>query len=173
MSFDKQLDYGKAGESRIANYFKRKGYSVLPVYEKEMTEYKGPTLFTLDNESVIAPDMLIFSKAGGVFWIEAKRKSAFSWHRITQKWTTGIDLHHYESYLQIADKYSPWPVWLLFLHEAGTAKDTPEGMVSPTGLYGGELLNLRENENHRNPLWGKHGMVYWAKDKLKKLGEQI
>lgn len=168
MSFEQKLTYGKAGESRIANYFKSKGYSVLPIYEKEMTEFKGPTLFGFDSSDIIAPDMLVFSESK-CFWIEAKRKSAFSWHRNTGRWTTGIDMHHYENYLQIANKYSPWPVWLFFLHEDGTAKDTPQGKVSPTGLYAGELLNLRENENHRNERWGKHGMVYWAKESLKKL----
>jgi hypothetical protein len=165
-SFSQQLDYGKAGESRIANYFKGRGYSVLPIYEKEMTEYKGPTLFAFDSSSVIAPDMLVFSQ-DNCFWIEAKRKSAFTWHRITQRWVTGIDLHHYEEYLKIADKYSPWPVWLFFLHEAGEAKDTPPGMTSPVGLYANDINVLRHNENHRHKNWGKHGMVYWAVDNLK------
>ncbi len=171
MNFTGKLEYGKAGESRIAAYFKRKGYSVLPVYEKEMTERKGPTLFAFDGTQVIAPDMLVFS-GEKCFWVEAKRKSAFTWHRISRQWVTGIDINHYENYLRIADGLSPWPVWLLFLHESGRAKDTPEGMSSPTGLFGNDLLVLRECENHRHENWGRHGMVYWARKSLKHINPE-
>lgn len=169
MTFSAKLEYGKAGESRIASYFKSKGYSVLPVYEKEMTEHKGPTIFAFDGTQVIAPDMLVFGSSG-CFWIEAKRKAAFTYHRNTSRWVTGIDLHHYENYLRVSSELSPWPVWLLFLHERGNkAKDTPEGMESPYGLFGNDLVVLRECENHRHSNWGKHGMVYWARESLKLL----
>lgn len=119
--------------------------------------------------NLIVPDMLVF-KTNKVLWVEAKRKSAFSWHRQTGRWTTGIDLVHYDDYLKVAIR-SPWPVWLMFLQCDGRAKDTPPDKESPTGLYCGTLRWLRANENHRSGKWGKGGMVYWADTTLTKLAE--
>jgi hypothetical protein len=149
------------GESRIATWLMRRGYSVLPVYEKEINTGKGPQLFSLDKK-LIAPDMLAF-RGDTVKWIEAKHKSVFSWHRISKKWVTGIDLKHYQDYLQVALR-SPWPVWLLFLHEKDYTDEWPHNC--PTGLYGHELLYLADHENHRHSNWGKGGMVYWAHETL-------
>ena len=167
MGFKKQLHIGKIGESIIAEWLKHRGYNVLPVYEKEISEGKGPTLFTFDNKDIICPDIFVFN-GETAFWVEAKHKSAFSWHRITKRWVTGIDLKHYYDYLEIANKYSSWPVFLLFLHRDGTAKDTPIGMISPTGLYGEDILILSGKENHRHENHGKTGMVYWAISSLNK-----
>jgi len=163
-SFSSQLSFGKVGESAIAEWFKRKGYAVLPVYEVEMNTGKGPQVFTLDAE-LVAPDMLCFN-GKRVYWIEAKHKSVFTWHRITGRWTTGIDKHHYEDYLRVAEK-SPWPVWLLFLHRNGYTDEPPHDC--PAGLFGRELLYLREHENHQHKGWGKYGMVYWAHETLLQL----
>ena len=167
MAFSSTLRFGKIGESAIAEWFKRKGYSALPVYEKEISEGKGPQLYT-PVASLIAPDLVVLRGDGRVFWIEAKHKTAFTWHRNTQTWNTGIDLRHYEDYLKVA-QVSPWPIWLLFLHEDGVAKDTPEGQISPTGLFGGELIYLSKNEHHRHENWGRSGMVYWTDTTLKLL----
>jgi hypothetical protein len=161
MSFTHCLQEGIVGETKIANFFKSKGYSVLPVYEVELDTGKGPRLFT-PKQPLIAPDMVIY-KGKKCYWIEAKHKTAFTWHRITNRWTTGIDLKHYGDYCKIDDN-SPWPIWLLFLHKGGQAKDSPP---SPSGLFGNTLTYLRKNENHRSDKWGKYGMVYWAKEKLK------
>ena len=119
---------------------------------------------------LIAPDMFVFGREKAC-WIEAKHKSAFTWHRCSQAWVTGIDLRHYGDYCQV-DELTPWPVWILFLHENGTAKDSPEG--SPTGLFGETLAYLKQNEHHRHTNWGRTGMVYWEYRKLRllaKLGE--
>jgi hypothetical protein len=169
MKFIDSSDFkmGRVGEGRIANWLKRRGWAVLPVYEKEVDEGKGPQLFMLDK-SLIAPDMLAFKKTN-VRWIEAKHKTVFTWHRITQRWCTGIDLRHYRDYLQVAE-LSPWPVWLLFLHERSIpdARDLQYGCPQecPTGLFGGELFYLQNNENHQHKNWGRSGMVYWAHDTL-------
>lgn len=171
MSFQEKLHEGKIGESYIAKWFQGKGYNVLPVYQIEIQENKGPTLFTSDNTQLICPDILVF-KDKRVFWIEAKHKTAFSWHRLTKRWVTGIDIRHYEDYKRVATTLSGWPVYLMFLHKnGGVAKDTPSGMVSPTGLYGGEIMYLSENENHRHDNWGKSGMVYWSTEVLRKFDE--
>ena len=168
-TFATALKFGKTGESAIAGFMKRRGFHVLPVYEKLDTDYKGPALYLAGGGSVVAPDMLVFGQ-GKTFWIEAKHKSAFTWHRITQRWVTGIDAHHFEQYMKVA-AVSPWPVWLMFLHGRGTAKDTPGGMIPPCGLFGNDLTFLAKNINHRHENWGKHGMVYWAHEKLKKIAD--
>lgn len=164
MTFEQSLAFGKTGESAIAEFMKGRGFNVLPVYEKTDKEYKGPAIYMTDGSQLIAPDMLIFGKK--TFWIEAKHKSAFTWHRLSNEWVTGIDAHHYAQYLLVA-KNSDWPVWLLFLHNKGIAKDTPPEKISPTGLFGEELLKLSENIHHTHKNWGNHGMVYWAHSDLK------
>ena len=164
MNFDGQLKYGQVGESRIAEWLRARGNSILPVYEIEKQTGKGPRLFAPDRQ-IIAPDMFVF-KGSDAFWIEAKHKNAFTWHRITERWVTGIDLKHYEDYCVI-DGYSPFPVWLMFLHEGGQAKDSPAD--SPKGLFGNKLKYLREHENHRHENWGNSGMVYWALNSLIRL----
>jgi len=156
--------YGIAGESAITAWLRSRGFTVLPVYEKVIDEGKGPQLY-LPERSLIAPDLFTF-KHDKVLWVEAKHKTAFSWHRLTQRWVTGIDLRHYQDYLVI-DKETPWPVWLLFLHEGGQAKDSPPN--SPAGLFGNSLSKLAQCENHRHSNWGRSGMVYWAIDNLLKL----
>lgn len=170
MSFQANLERGKTGEGRIANWLISRGHCVLPVYEKEANDFKGPTLFTSEG-TFVAPDMLVFKKDGKATWIEAKTKGGFTWHRISRRWVTGIDLHHYADYLKIA-RLSAWPIWLLFLHETPEgAKDTPQDMIgkSPVGLFGNELLKLAKIENHRHENRGKNGMVYWAHESLLEL----
>jgi len=168
MTFAAQYQFGKIGEGTIATWLRQREWNVLPVYEKELDEGKGPVLFTAQmGTSLIAPDLLCF-RGKEVYWIEAKTKSSFTWHRITGRWVTGIDLRHYGDYLKVA-RLSPFPVWLLFLHLEGQAKDTPEGMETPTGLFGRELVYLEQHENHRHDNWGRSGMVYWALESLHKL----
>lgn len=164
MSFSDALAMGQAGESTIAQWLQTRGYTVLPVYEKIMDTGKGPQLYT-PTAQIIAPDLFVFRGATAL-WVEAKHKTAFSWHRLTQRWVTGIDLRHYQDYLRV-DAETPWPVWLLFLHEGGQAKDSPPD--SPCGLFGERLAYLREHENHRHANWGRSGMVYWARDTLRQI----
>lgn len=157
MSFTQYYQCGCIGESEIAAWLRSRGFSVLPVYELEIQRGKGPRLFAPSGE-LIAPDMVAY-KGDKCLWIEAKHKTAFSWHRRTQQWVTGIDLRHYRDYCLVDDN-SPWPVWLLFLHRGGQAKDSPP--ESPAGLYGNALSYLRKHESHRHQGWGKTGMVYWG-----------
>jgi len=164
MSFQSNLATGKAGESMIATWLRSKGYSVLPVYEKIIDEGKGPALF-LPSEQRVAPDLFCF-KGENALWIEAKHKTAFSWYRKKGIWTTGIDIRHYNDYC-IVDDNSPWPVWLLFLHKGGTAKDSPP---SPSGLYGEMLSKLRLCVDHQSDRHA-HGMVYWNRDSLKLIAQ--
>ena len=86
-NFDDAYAYGLTGESKIAQWWKDRGYNVLPVYEKLVGDYKGPSVFLSDGRSLVAPDMLAFSTHKS-YWVEAKHKSAFSWHRITNSTAT-------------------------------------------------------------------------------------
>jgi len=166
MTFEEYLRYGQTGETVIAKWLNLRGASVLPVYDVPENCGKGPRVFAPDGR-VIAPDMLAFD-ARKACWIEAKTKSNFTWHRATQRWTTGIDLPHYEDYLRLLN-ISPWPVMLLFLHRnADGAKDTPTEMrgKSPTGLFYGNLEHLSRKVNHQHPNFGRRGGVFWAHDDL-------
>lgn len=163
MTFAEKLNCGQVGESLIANWLRDRGWSVLPVYEKEIDSGKGPRLFT-PGENLIAPDMMAFRIGReDAYWVEAKHKTAFSLYRKTGCWTTGIDLVHYRHYCELDDTYT-LPVWLLFLHLGGQAKDSPAD--SPSGLFGREIAKLRKCESHRSDRWGSGGMVYWARESL-------
>lgn len=180
MNFAESLAIGKVGEGLIAKYMMSRGNSVLPVYEIEKATGKGPQLF-FDCGEYVAPDMIVFTD-GGVMFIEAKHKSVFSWHRKSMRWTTGIDLRHYEDYLLVSAK-TKTPVWLLFYHKEDnpSANDLSFGCPNkcPTGLYGGNLAFLVSHENHRSLPYdfsrgsfvghGKSGMVYWSENILKKI----
>ena len=169
MSFDERLIRGKVAESAIARWLMRKGWAVLPAYEVETGSYKGPQFYRT-NASFATPDMLACrhkDERWTTAWIEAKHKTAFSWYRIGGYWCTGIDLRNYMDYQSVAI-HSPWPVWLLFLHRGGQAKDSPA--ESPSGLYGHKLEHLVNHESHRSE---RHagGMVYWAESTLSKIAE--
>ena len=164
MSFQDSLDVGKAGETEISKWLMERGFNILPIYEVLQGNYKGPTLYASSGETIIAPDLLAF-KGDKIIWFEAKHKTAFSWHRKTSRFVTGIDIHHYEQYQKIS-KLVDWPVWLLFLHKGGQAKDSP---ASPSGLYGNDLIKLMDTVNHTHGNYGKSGMVYWAEQSLRKI----
>ncbi len=169
-AFGANLKEGHIGESQIGCWVNSRGQSVLPVYEIETEHGKGPRFYT-PKGTYVAPDMFIMP---AMLWIESKHKSVFTWHRITQKWVTGIDLHHYEDYKH-AQEQSGRPVWLLFLHRCSQPdpRDVEAGCPHecPTGLFGGSLNYLNEQENHRHENWGRHGMVYWAVPPLRKLAD--
>jgi len=182
MSFDRQLGIGKVGESLIARFMMRRGNAVLPVYEVEKGHGKGPQFF-LAEQSLVAPDMLVFTASGQLF-IEAKHKSVFTWYRKNQCWTTGIDLRHYLDYLRVG-RASRIPVWLMFYHRESRPSDADLRMgcprICPSGLYGGEIASLSARESHRTTSLhsavgikghGRSGMVYWAERSLRKIAEK-
>jgi hypothetical protein len=171
--FQRQLGFGKLGEGRIARWLRDHGFSLIPVYELELESGKGPQLFT-PVEAFIAPDLLTFHPEKGVRFIEAKHKSVFSWYRNRLRWTTGIDLRHYEDYKKVQDNF-PFEVWILFLHEQSTpsSDDIRHGCPEkcPVGLFGQDLRVLRKTESHQSHRWGSGGMVYWSDDSLRLLAK--
>lgn len=165
-SFAATLQRGLLGEGRIATWLRSRGWNVLPAYEVEMGNGKGPRLYTAKSGELVTPDMLVFQDQR-IMWVEAKTKSAFTWYRIGNCWQDGIDLRHWEDYCRVAD-LSKWDVWILFLHDStATAKDTPPGKIPPTGLYGQSIQKLRGCIDHigeKTPV-----LVYWSIGSLVKL----
>ena len=171
-NFEQALAFGQQGEKTVSEWLQSRGHMVFPAYEKEGGECKGPQLFAKSGDLVL-PDMLAFREGRSV-WFEVKRKTCFTWHRNSQQWATGIDLHHYEQYIAVSKKTN-LPVWIVFLHptEIPDPCDLRNGCPpkSPVGMFGGELNYLWRNENHRSTRYGRKGMVYWAHDKLKLIAQ--
>jgi len=168
--FQDALAFGQQGEQTVSKWLQERGHMVFPAYEKEGGEFKGPQLFSKSGDLVL-PDLLAM-RDGKAIWFEVKRKSCFTWHRISGKWVTGIDLNHYNQYREVAER-TEFPVWLVFLHPSGVPDtgDLAHGCPTscPSGLFGNDIKALSASESHRHKNWGRHGMVYWASDKLKKL----
>ena len=162
-SFSQSLATGKLGESSIAKWLLSRGHCVLPAYEIEGGQYKGPQLYT-ERSPLIAPDLLCLGKK--LCWVEAKHKDAFTFHRISGRFVTGLDRRHYREYIEVQAATSI-PVWIMFLHRGGVAIDSPK---SPSGLFGNSITFLKDHVNHEHDGWGSGGMVYWAINSLKKLG---
>lgn len=170
MSFEQSLATGRVAEGLISKWLQARGSAVMPAYEIEQSRGKGPQLFTGDGELVV-PDMIAFTHED-VCWVETKHKRAFTWYRIGQCWATGVDLHHYTSYLKVSLR-TKLPVWLMFYHREAIPSEEdlsfgcPE--TCPTGLYAGSLFDLVGKESHRSDKHGKHGMVYWRHTDLRLL----
>lgn len=176
--FTQLLKWGKVGETSIASWLRRKGYTILPVYDIPLDTGKGPTLFTAFASGLgelVAPDMLtILGKR--IQWMEAKRKTRFTWRRIpVGRWQTGIDLRHYQHYRHVRE-HTQLPLWILFLHECSipSASDLANGCPAecPTGLYGGEINHLKSAVSHEDKFRSNgrmYPMVYWDMEKLRKL----
>jgi len=169
-SFDQTLAMGQAGESAISKWLQSRGHAVFPAYQVEKHTGKGPQLFAASGDLVL-PDLLAF-RSGKIHWFEAKHKTCFTWHRITARWVTGIDLRHYGEYQEVAER-TALPVWLLFFHPKAepSESDLERGCPSecPVGLFGNDMSVLVNCENHRSDKYGRSGMVYWAHDSLRQL----
>jgi len=165
--FEAALAFGQAGELTVSQWLQRRGHMVFPAYEKEGGDFKGPQLFAASGDLVL-PDLLAF-RDGTAIWFEVKRKTCFTWHRISNRWVTGIDQHHYAHYQEVAER-TAFPVWLIFYHPESTPdkRDLEHGCPSkcPAGLFGNNIEVLRDRENHRHANWGKNGMVYWSSENL-------
>lgn len=162
MKFENTQEYifGRAGESTVSKWLNYRGNTVIPIYEKMFDDNKGPRVFAENGNQFVAPDLMVFNK--NFYFVEVKRKTAFSWYRKKNIWTTGIDIRVYDHYCKLQDLYK-WEIWLFFLHEGGQAKDSPPN--SPAGLFGQKLAILRNCENHRFYKI-KSPMVYWDKENL-------
>lgn len=167
MNFSDTLKQGQLGESLIAKWLRRQGWSILPAYEKEIDNGKGPRLFmAVDalHDQLITPDLLCI-KGREFRWLEAKHKTRFSWYGKGGYFVTGVDLRHFEHYCHVRDEIG-LPVYLMFLHtDSRTWEPDVRKWNAPewcdTGLYGEEINFLRENKSHTSPDYGPTGMIYW------------
>lgn len=164
--FQKQLAFGQIAETRIAKWLILRGLTILPAYDKEYDDGKGPRVFFAAGNLVV-PDFLVFSK-DYFGWIEAKHKSVFTWYGKGGYWTTGIDRHHFNHYVQVHERLK-LDVWILFLHICSTPdrrdrerwEKCPE--ICPTGLFGAPLSRLTgEQHSHESDKHGRSGMRYWG-----------
>ena len=166
--FEQNFATGQLGESLISRWLQGRGHAVFPAYQIEHQTGKGPQLFAASGDLVL-PDLLAF-RAGEIKWFEAKHKTCFTWHRISRRWTTGVDLRHYEEYQEVAHRTS-LPVWLLFFHPKArpSENDLAYGCPAecPTGLFGNDIQILTDCESHRSDRHGRSGMVYWAHESLR------
>ena len=166
MNFAQAWQAGKLGESQIANWLRyHHGMHVFPAYEKQTRDYKGPTLFCAEGDSLILPD-LPGIKGDHLYWVEAKHKSAFTFYRKTRSWQTGIDVRLYEQY-QDVQKRTGIGVYLMFVQGEGRAKDAPSD--GPSGLYAGSLSYLMQHEDHRDEFRNGAYMVFWNECALRKI----
>ncbi len=166
-TFQQKLAEGRIGESLIARYLRSKGWAVLPVYEKEIDNGKGPCLFLpygLPENELIAPDLLLMREKQ-VRWVEAKSKTTATWSLRKKCYQTGIDLRLYKDYQKVQST-TKWPVWLVFLQKSTLASNAPEDAPPcPTGLYGCPITQPIANDSYgRFP-----HIVYWNIKDLKKL----
>jgi hypothetical protein len=166
--FQASLAWGQQAETEIAKWLLHKGAIILPVYDVECNSGKGPRVFCKEAEYV-APDLFCWAK-GKALWIEAKHKEVFTRYRIKDIWETGIDLRHYENYCKLRDIIG-LSVWVFFLHKSKVPRPEDAKYLDcpaecPTGLFGREINDLRQNESHRSNKHA-HGMVYWSHDYLK------
>mgnify|MGYP001617754783 CR=1 FL=1 len=172
-SFESYLKVGLQTENWITEWLRHEGSIVLPAYEKEGGDHKGPRLLLPDHKELIVPDLLVLNADKSVQWFEAKHKTVFSWHRKTKKWVTGIDVKCYDHYLEV-EKETGWGVWILFLHTQDRTNKRNEPWPCPTGLFGQSLEVLSGKINHKYSAydkyqqtgWGSTGMVYWSVNSL-------
>ncbi len=159
-TFQEALTFGQIGESLIARYLRSLGWMILPVYEKEIDNGKGPRLFLpygYPEKELIAPD-LQGMKRQQVRWFEAKHKNACTYYRKKQRWQTGIDKRHYQDYRRVQE-VTEWPVWLLFLQRG----ESP----CPTGLFGCPITQPISDDGWYFRGDKRYDMVYWAISDLK------
>lgn len=180
-NFKQQLKIGQLGESLIANWLRAQGWYILPAYEKQIDNGKGPRLFT-PNGQLISPDILAMKPDSKICWIEAKHKTNFTWRYMPPgpRWETGIDYRHFKHYLEVS-KQLPFNVWLFFLHASCEPRsgDKKAGCpnVCPTGLYGEKLsvlgdIDKRQIRGDKTYHKGKENlMVYWGIEQLRKLAD--
>src|SRR6266446_818538 len=162
-AFQETFRFGEDGENVIANFLIDSGWHVLPVYEKEGGDFKGPRVYTAERTELVAPDILSF-RNGKIRWVEAKHKTVFTWHRLSKQWVTGIDRHHWKQYQRIFDLIG-YELWILFLHKESIPDDRDLRYCngqSPVGLFGNSIENLKMTINHEHNNHGKTGMIYWG-----------
>lgn len=170
-TFQQKLAEGQIGESLIARYLRSLGWMILPVYEKEIENGKGPRLFLpygLPEQDLIAPD-LQGMKYQKIRWFEAKTKNTASFYKKKWRWQTGIDKRHWQDYRRVQD-ITNCPVWLLFLQQDKVDNNAPPNVEPcPTGLFGCPVTQYWSDDGWYYRDGRRYDMVYWGIEELKRL----
>ncbi len=157
--FAQTLAMGVAAEEALTAWLRRQGHVVLPIAQA-IGNGNGPRLYCPDAV-ITVPDLIVLGTDGKPVWLESKAKGSFSLHRTTGDWVTGIDIRHYQNYLDVMQR-TGWGVWLLFVAESA------QYGAPRAGLYAARLDELQQREHHRwtspRNQYGKGGMVYWGVD---------
>lgn len=158
------LIYGRIGERAVDHWLRKRGHVITAIYDKEVPDdaCKGPRVYARDEE-LISPDILSL-RHGIATWIEIKTKYAFSWFYTKRQWQAGINLQSYLDYLRIK-QLTQLRVYVCFLVLSAKpwSYDIPTGCpsIAPNGLFGAEISDLHQGEDHRSDLHDPKGMVYW------------
>lgn len=166
--------FGRFGENVVARWLRARGNAILPIRDIDMRDvWKGPRMTGPEGVELVTTDWLVTNTANRkMVYIEVKNKTAFTWHRISNEWVTGIDQRYLDHYLIVRGQ-SSIELWLLFLHlsEKPSRMDLNHGCPDqcPTGLFGQEISLLADAVHHTHANWGKGGMVYWGASALRRL----
>lgn len=162
----KQKELGDAVNSRAASWLIKQGWTVIKLWEGYELAF-GP----VPHKTIRIPDIFAV-KDGVTSFYEVKAKKRFSWWKPPGeegRWTTGIDIKHYNDYSMINDLFNI-PVIMLFYHWSPdpSDKDLANGsdIECPTGLYKQHLSILRECVDHVY----EDNMVFWREGVLTEVG---
>ncbi|MGG5818730.1 hypothetical protein [Falsiroseomonas sp. HW251] len=151
-TFRARLSYGGWAERIVSLWALGRGLTVVPLSAVPADDACGPRISTPDGVHV-APDLLMLG-LGGSHFVEVKRKSAPTAHRISGTICTGIERRDLDRYLAVA-KATKTPVDLMLVHDTGGAE-----------LLGGDVERLASLIHHE-----AGGMVFWDVDELDVLAE--
>jgi hypothetical protein len=170
-TFQAKLERGQIAEGLVAIWLRSQGWTLLPIYEKEIDNGKGPRLFLpydVPEKELIAPDLLAM-RDGKTRWYEAKSKAAATFYRRKWRWQTGIDKKHYLDYKRVKDITS-WQVWLLFLQLDNSHNNAPLGVEPyPAGLYACPVTKPYSDEGSFTRDGKRYEMVYWGLEELQRV----
>ena len=113
-TFEARLSFAKAIERAGEEWLKRRGWLVLSPSDYSGPDDDKPPSLHGAARSFVLPDTLAF-RAGRARFVECKWKTAATFHRVTQRWETGIQLRHWEDYRRVRAE-SGVPTWIVWVH---------------------------------------------------------
>ena len=116
--FEVQRARGLRIEKRVAQWFMKTGWMVLPGYQfSGPSNDNAPVMQAFSSsESAVIPDLLV-ARNGVMRWVEVKLKTqATPWRNGGYRLDTGIARRHWNAYETVA-RATGAEVWLSFAHE--------------------------------------------------------
>lgn len=142
---DPRYKFGHVAELETAQTLQNHGAYIIPSYDYSgQGDDKAPRLSGL-NESFVVPDLDV-AAFGKRIWVEVKRKTAASLHRISGDYTHGIPIRHYTDYLKV-EQITGCEVWIVF-HDN-------------EGIKCGKLSSLKIHHRYNGDKMSRGGMVFF------------